>query len=75
MRPSGARGGDGGVELVHLEFAVVEGEGELAVRAAFPDATIIRPSLVFGPEDVLARVEQRGDLFAPVLSLSQSLPA
>ena len=30
-----------------------KGEGELAVRAAFPTATIIRPSLVFGPEDQL----------------------
>lgn len=28
-----------------------KGEGELAVRAGFPKATIIRPSLVFGPED------------------------
>ena len=26
-------------------------EGEEAVRAAFPSATILRPSLVFGPED------------------------
>jgi len=30
-----------------------KGEGEAAVRAAFPAATIIRPSLVFGPEDEL----------------------
>ena len=30
-----------------------KGEGEREVRAAFPDATIIRPSLVFGPEDDL----------------------
>lgn len=30
-----------------------KGDGELAVRAAFPHATIIRPSLVFGPEDQL----------------------
>ena len=30
-----------------------KGEGEAAVRAAFPAATIIRPSLVFGPEDQL----------------------
>ena len=30
-----------------------KGQGEAAVRAAFPAATIIRPSLVFGPEDSL----------------------
>lgn len=30
-----------------------KGDGELAVRAAFPTATIVRPSLVFGPEDQL----------------------
>jgi uncharacterized protein YbjT (DUF2867 family) len=28
-----------------------KGEGELAVRAAFPSATIVRPSLIFGCED------------------------
>ncbi|PZU58197.1 MAG: complex I NDUFA9 subunit family protein [Sphingobium sp.] len=28
-----------------------KGEGEAAVRAAFPDATIIRPSIIFGRED------------------------
>ena len=30
-----------------------KGEGELAAREAFPGVTIIRPSLVFGPEDDL----------------------
>ena len=30
-----------------------KGEGEKAVRAAFPNATIIRPSIVFGIEDML----------------------
>ena len=34
-------------------YASSKGEGEAAVRAAFPTATIIRPSLVFGPEDQL----------------------
>jgi uncharacterized protein YbjT (DUF2867 family) len=32
-------------------YAASKGEGENAVRAAFPDATILRPSIVFGPED------------------------
>lgn len=32
-------------------YAASKGEGELRVREAFPDATILRPSIVFGPED------------------------
>jgi uncharacterized protein YbjT (DUF2867 family) len=32
-------------------YAATKGEGENAVRAAFPGATIARPSIVFGPED------------------------
>ncbi|WP_380872306.1 3-beta-hydroxy-Delta(5)-steroid dehydrogenase [Sphingomonas sp. DBB INV C78] len=32
-------------------YARSKGEGEAAVRAAFPNATIIRPSIIFGPED------------------------
>ena len=38
------------------------------VEAGDPDA------LVFEPDDVLARVEEHGDLFAPVAELRQSLP-
>src|SRR6185503_19821793 len=34
-------------------YGRTKGEGELAVRKAFPKATIVRPSLVFGPEDNL----------------------
>lgn len=32
-------------------YARSKGAGEAAVRAAFPSATIIRPSILFGPED------------------------
>ena len=34
-------------------YARTKGEGEKAVRRAFPSATIIRPSIVFGAEDQL----------------------
>jgi NADH dehydrogenase len=34
-------------------YGRTKAEGEEAVRKAYPDATIIRPSLVFGPEDDL----------------------
>ena len=34
-------------------YGRTKGEGEQAVREIFPEATIIRPSLVFGPEDGL----------------------
>jgi len=33
------------------DYGRTKGLGEQAVRDAFPDATIIRPSVVFGPED------------------------
>ena len=35
------------------DYSQSKGRGETAVKAAFPGATIIRPSLVFGPEDQL----------------------
>jgi NADH dehydrogenase len=34
-------------------YGRTKGEGEQAVRKAFPDASIVRPSLVFGAEDQL----------------------
>jgi NADH dehydrogenase len=54
----------GAASLVHIsaigadprsdsQYGRTKGEGEEAVREAFPGATIIRPSLVFGPEDDL----------------------
>jgi uncharacterized protein YbjT (DUF2867 family) len=52
----------GAGQLVHISaiaadpagaslYASTKGEGERAVHAAFPAATILRPSIVFGPED------------------------
>jgi uncharacterized protein YbjT (DUF2867 family) len=41
------------------------GEGELAVRAAFPNAIIIRPAVLFGPDD---------GLLTTILKLLQRLP-
>ena len=35
----------------HNAYIASKGRGEEAVRAAFPGATILRPSVVFGPED------------------------
>jgi NADH dehydrogenase len=35
------------------DYGRTKAEGEEAVRGAFPEATVIRPSLVFGPEDEL----------------------
>jgi NADH dehydrogenase len=32
-------------------YARTKAAGEAAVRAAFPEATILRPSIIFGPED------------------------
>ena len=51
-------------------YGRTKGEGEDAVRAAFPTATIIRPSLVFGPEDKLTnRFASMASLpFLPVIA-------
>jgi NADH dehydrogenase len=45
-----------------------KGEGEAAVRAAFPAATILRPSIVFGRED------QFVNRFAAMIATASSLP-
>lgn len=49
-------------------YAKSKAEGESAVRAAFPSATILRPSIVFGPED------QFFNRFAAMTRLSPFLP-
>ena len=35
----------------HSDYARTKAEGEAAVRAAFAEVVILRPSLIFGPED------------------------
>lgn len=49
-------------------YAASKGEGENRVRAAFPDAVILRPSIVFGPEDDFF------NRFASLARLSPLLP-
>jgi len=49
-------------------YARSKAEGETAVAAAFPQATIMRPSIVFGPED------QFFNRFAAMAMLSPVLP-
>ena len=48
------------------QYAATKGEGEERVRAAFPAAAILRPSLIFGPED---------QFFNRFASLARFLPA
>lgn len=59
-----AIGADAGSDVA---YARTKGEGEDAVRAAHPSATILRPSIIFGPDDQF--VTRFGDLVAslPVL--------
>ncbi|MDJ0684029.1 MAG: complex I NDUFA9 subunit family protein [Alphaproteobacteria bacterium] len=47
-------------------YARSKGQGEAAVRAAFPDAVILRPSIVFGPGD---------DFFNRFAAMAQTAPA
>ena len=49
-------------------YARSKATGERAVREAFPTATILRPSVVFGPEDGFF------NLFAGIARLSPALP-
>jgi hypothetical protein len=38
-------------QMPHHNRGTFESEGELAVRAVFPDAIFIRPAVMFGPDD------------------------
>jgi NADH dehydrogenase len=50
-------------------FARSKAEGEAAVRAGFPGATILRPSVVFGPEDSFFNRFAALALYLPALPL------
>ncbi len=50
------------------DYARSKGAGEAAVKTAFPSATIVRPSIVFGPEDEFF------NRFAAMARLSPVLP-
>jgi NADH dehydrogenase len=50
-------------------YARSKAAGEEAVRQAFPGATILRPSIVFGPEDDFFNRFAKMALIAPVLPL------
>lgn len=50
-------------------YARTKAEGEAAVRAAIPSATILRPSIVFGPEDDFFNRFAAMAMFAPALPL------
>lgn len=50
-------------------YAQTKAAGEEAVKAAFPDATILRPSVVFGPEDEFLNRFGQMSMFSPALPL------
>jgi uncharacterized protein YbjT (DUF2867 family) len=51
------------------EYAVTKAEGEARLREVFPAATILRPSLVFGPEDGFFNKFAEMARFLPALPL------
>ena len=69
----------GGVlRLVHLsaigadpaapgQYGTSKAAGEVAVRQNFPGATILRPSIVFGPEDQFFNRFARMAMFSPIM--------
>jgi NADH dehydrogenase len=71
--------GEGVARLVHVSaigadpdsdslYAAAKGRGEAALRAAFPNAVILRPSVVFGTEDEFF------NRFASIARISPVLP-
>lgn len=65
-----ANGADAGSDV---DYARTKAEGEAAVLAAFPRATVLRPSVVFGPDDNF--VQMFGGLIASLPVLPVFAPA
>ncbi|MEM7168739.1 MAG: complex I NDUFA9 subunit family protein [Pseudomonadota bacterium] len=61
-----ALGADGGSDS---DYARTKGKGEEAVRAAFQSASIVRPSIIFGPEDSFFNRFAQMAQFSPFLPL------
>jgi uncharacterized protein YbjT (DUF2867 family) len=59
----------GAAEDAPALYARSKARGESAVRAAFPEASILRPSLIFGPEDSFFNRFAGIARFSPVLPL------
>jgi NADH dehydrogenase len=70
----------GALQLVHVgalgvtigsqsQYARSKAEGESAVRAAFPRATVLKPSILFGPEDQFFNRFANMARYTPVLPL------
>lgn len=51
------------------KYARTKAEGEVAVREIYPDAVIVRPSIVFGPDDHFFNKFAEMALVSPVLPL------
>lgn len=51
-----------------IAYARTKGEGEVAALTAFPKATVLRPSLLFGPDDNFV------NMFAGLIAMLPALP-
>jgi NADH dehydrogenase len=58
-----------GIDGNRSKYCLSKMAGEDAIRAAFPRATILRPSVVFGPEDGFFNMFAEVARFVPVLPL------
>jgi len=59
----------GADKIVKSKYANTKLTGEKAVKAAFPEATIIRPSIIFGVEDQFFNLFAGMSRFSPILPL------